>query len=206
MFGPSLKKHLREFQRYILNHQYEKGDGNIYFPAARATASGIYTHWITGQESDIREDHNILPDEGLNHMLAVALKGPTGLGTQITSWYAMLHSGSGIPTNALTAANYDATLSEITSATEGYSEATRVLWVGDAVDTVNTEVVNAAAPATFTIATATTLNVNGAGLVSVSTKGSTAGTLISAGKFSATRSFAAADEFNLKYKVDLDAV
>jgi hypothetical protein len=202
MFGPSLKKHLREFQRYIRNHQYEKGEGTIYFPAARATAAGVYTHWITGQESDIREDHNILPDEGLNHMLGVTLKGVT----PITSWYAMLHSGTGTPTAALTAANYDATLSEITSAAEGYSEATRVLWVGDAVDTVNTEVVNAAAPCTFTIASATSLGINGAGLVSVSTKGSTSGILISAGKFSATRTFVAADEFNLKYKVDLDAV
>ena len=78
--------------------------------------------------------------------------------------------------------------------------------MGDAVDTVNTEVVNDASPAMFTIVTASSLAVNGAGLVSVSTKGSTAGTLISAGKFTATRTLSNTDQFNLKYKVDLDAV
>jgi hypothetical protein len=202
MFG----KHLREFQRYVRNFQYEISPQGIYFVKARALARGAYTHWVTGSESQMVTDHNIVPDQGLVHMLAVALKGPSGTGTQITSWYLMLHSGSGTPTAALTAANYNSTLSEITSGAEGYSEATRVAWVGDAVDSVNTEVVNDASPATFTIVTASSLAVNGAGLVSVSTKGSTSGTLISAGKFSATRTLSNTDEFNLKYKVDLDAV
>ena len=201
MLSTTFKRHINEFDRYVRNHQYEVGEGVIYFPKASATASGIYTHWVTGQESDMREDHNILPDEGLNYLLGVGLKSAT----QITAWFLMLHSGTGTPTNALNAANYNATLSEITSATEGYSEATRVSWAGDAVDTVNTEVINDATPAAFTVVTATSLAVNGAGLVSTSTKGSTAGTLISAGKFTATRTLSDTDVFNLKYKVDLDA-
>lgn len=205
MFGVDFVKHAREFQRYLRNFQYEWSPFGIFFPKARALASGKYTHWVTGYESELATDHNIIPDEGLNHYLNVVLKGPSGAGTQITTWYLMLHSGSGTPTAALTAANYNATLSEITSGSEGYSEANRVTWVGDAVDTVNTEVENTTTPATFTIVTASSLAVNGAGLVSVNTKGSTSGVLLSAGKFGATRNLSNTDEFNLKYKVDLDA-
>lgn len=194
-----LIKHAREFQRYIRNHSYELSSKGIYFPVAGALAAGRYIHTVNGE--DERTDHNIIPDEGLNHILNVIMKS----GSQITSWFVMLHSGSGTPSAALTAANYDGTLSEITSASEGYSEATRVAWVGDAVDTGNTEVVNDATPAAFTIVTASSLAVNGAGLVSLNTKGGTTGTLISAGKFSATRNLANTDVFNLKYKVDLDA-
>lgn len=202
MIGSNLRKHINEIRRYILNYQYEVADDGIYFPKASASVKGIYTHWVTGYESDIREDTNILPDEGLNHMLGVSLKSAS----QITTWYLMLHSGTGTPTAALDADNYNATLSEITSASEGYSEAARVTWAGDAVDLANTEVVNDATPAAFTIVTASNLDVNGAGLVSVSGKGLQSGTLLSAGKFSATRTLADTDVFNLKYKVDLDAV
>lgn len=206
MFGKDFLKHAREFAGYLRNFKYEVSPNGVYFPQANALARGTYTHWVAGFESEMVSDHNIIPDEGLNHFLSVALKGPSGAGTQITTWYLMLHSGSGTPSASLTAANYNATLNEIVSGTEGYSEATRVQWVGDAVDTVNTEVVNGASPATFTIVTASTLAVNGAGLVSASTKGSTAGVLLSAGKFSATRNLSNTDEFKLKYKVDLDAV
>jgi hypothetical protein len=206
MFGFDLKKHTAEFRRYIRNFQFEISPEGIYFMKAKVLARGVYEHWVTGYESEMAIDYNIIPDEGLNHMLNVVLKGPSGDGTQITSWYLMLHSGSGTPTAALTAANYDATLSEITSASEGYSEATRVAWTGDAVDTVNTEVINNASPATFTIVTASSLAVNGAGLTSASTKGATSGVLLSGGKFGATRNLSNTDEFNLKYKVDFDAV
>lgn len=205
MFGSNLKKHLREFQGYVRNHQYEKGEGQLYFPKANVAAAGIYTHWVTGQESDIRNDHNIIPDEGLNYILGQIML-TSALAAGARTWYIMLHSGTGTPSAALTAANYHATLTEITSGAEGYSEANRVLWVGDAVDTVNTEVTNDASPAAFTIVTASSLAVNGAGMTSLNTKGTTSGTLMSGGKFSATRNLANTDVFNLKYKVDFDAV
>ena len=204
MFGSNLVRHFKELQRYVRNFQYELGDGDIYFPKAQASIAGIYTHWITGQEFDIRNDHNLIPDEGLNYILNEMMLSSAAAVPR--TWYVMIHSGTGTPSAALNAANYDGTLSEITSGSEGYTEATRVLWVGDAVDTSNTEVTNTATPATFTIITASNLAVNGAAITSISTKGSTAGTLMSAGKFTATRTLANTDEFNLKYKIDFDAV
>lgn len=205
MFGKDLVKHLREFQRYFRNHDYEQAESGVYFPKAKALMAGVYDHWVTGYESELASDHNIIPNEGLNHFLSVALDG----GTQNASWYVGLHSGSGTPTASLTAANYNATLSEIQASSGdpgGYTEATRVLWANDAIDTVNTEVVNDSTPAAFTVSTTTTLVVNGACLMSKSGKTDYTGVLISAGKFAAARNLADTDVFNLKYKVDLDAV
>jgi len=202
MLGYNFLKHIKEFQRYIRNYQYEVGDGNIYFPKASATVSGLYTHWVTGYESELREDHNLLGDEGLNHMLGVVLKS----GSQVTTWYCMLQETNGTPTSTISAGTYQSAVGEITSGAEGYSQATRVLWVGDAVDTTNTEVVNLASPAAFTIVTATSLPVYGAALISTSTKGAEVAPLLSAGKFTAVRNLANGDTFNLKYKVDLDVV
>ena len=205
MFGLNLKKHYNEFRNYILNGQFYKTESGLYFPRASAHAQGIYTHWVTGYESEIAHDCNIVPDEGLNHFLSVALKG----GTANANWYLGLHSGSGTPAASLTHATYNATLSEIQASSGdpgGYTEATRVAWAADAIDTVNTEVVNDTTPAEFTISTTTTCIVNGAALMSTSGKTDYTGTLISAGKFSAQRNLADTDVFNLKYKVDLDAV
>lgn len=205
MFGKDLVKHLREFQRYLRNFNFDMSAEGIYFPKAKAILRGTYTHWVAGAPEFAASDHNIIPDQGLNHFLSVALDG----GTQNTSWYVGLHSGSGTPTASLTAANYNATLSEIQASSGdpgGYTEATRVLWANDAIDTVNTEVVNDATPAAFTVSTTTTLVVNGACLMSKSGKTDYTGVLISAGKFGAARNLANTDVFNLKYKVDLDAV
>jgi hypothetical protein len=205
MFGFDLVKHIREFRNYILNGQYELTSGGIFFPKASAQASGKCTHWVTGYESEMATDHNIVPDEGLNHFLSVVLKA----GTASPNWYLALHSGSGTPAAALTAATYNATLSEIQASSGdpgGYAEATRVVWAADAVDTVNTEVVNDATPAAFTVSTTTTLVVNGAALMDKSGKTDYTGVIASAGKFTAARNLADTDVFNLKYKVDLDAV
>jgi hypothetical protein len=201
MLGFNIRKHLKEFQNYVLNNQYELGDGGILFPKANVVAAGIYTHDVNGL--DERIDRNVIPDEGLNHILNVIMLGTP---SPVADWYCMLHSGSGTPDADTTLANYHSLQTEITSGTEGYSEATRVMWVGDAVDTANTEVTNAATPATFTIVTTGSLAVNGAALTSISAKGSQSGTLMSAGKFSAQRNLSNGDEFNLKYKVDFDSV
>jgi hypothetical protein len=203
MFGSNIKKHWNEFSNYVRNNQYEAGEGQIFFPRANATASGIYTHWVTGQESGIQNDRNLIVDEGLIHILNVVM-----LGTPVAEleWYVMIHSASATPDKDTTSGTYESAHNEIVSAVEGYTEATRILWVGDAVDEDNTEISNTASPAQFTIATTGTLPVWGAALTSLSTKGGSTGTLMSIGKFSAQRNLSDTDEFNLKYKVDFDGV
>ena len=64
-------------------------------------------------------------------------------------------------------------------------------------------ITNTASKAAFTIATASSLAVNGAGLHSASAKGATTGVLASATKFSATRTLFNADVFTLAYTITL---
>ena len=200
MIGKNLQKHHTEFCGYIDRHQYEIAPEGLYVPKARTMLRGTYISSVNGE--DERIDHNIIPTEGLNHFLSVCLKS----GSQITAWYLALYSGAYTPLATLTAATFTSLTTEIdnSNAAEKYSEATRVAWVGDAVDTTNAEVTNTASPAAFTIVTASALVVNGAGMLSASAKASTAGTLMSAVRFVAARSLANTDVFNLKYKVDAD--
>ena len=205
MKGLQFLKHFTEFQRYVRNFKFEFSNNGIYFPVAHAWMRGTYEHWINGWESDTRLDCNIIPLEGQNHFLNVAFKGTT----PSTLWYLGLHSGTGAEDAAVTAATYNATYSEIQAQSGdpgGYTSATRVAWTSDAVDTVNSEVMNDTTPSAFTVDTTTTLVVNGAWMTNKSGRTDYTGVAMSIAKFSATRNLADTDVFNLKYTIDLDHV
>ena len=190
-----LQKHSREFAAALRNHQYEVSDAGIHFPKQKAVASGVYVHDVNG--TDQREDSNIVVTEGLTHILDVVLHGTTAVGT----WYFGLFSANVSPVNTWTAANFTANSTELVSNTEGYSETVRQTFVeaAAAAGSIN----NTASKAAFTIATATSVTVWGAGLLSSNAKGGTTGTLMSAAKFSAARTLYATDVFNLGYTLSL---
>ena len=192
-----LKKHASEFAQALSRNQFERtGDERgLYFPKAKAFISGAYIHDVNG--ADEKVDPNLLPDEGLIYLLACGLYN----GTKLATWYLSLYAANYTPLPALTAASYPATASEITSGTEGYSEATRPIWTpttpaANAID-------NLANKAAFTTVTASSLTVNGAALLSEATKGAVTGKLASATKFAAARVLYNTDVFNLAYRVQL---
>lgn len=193
-----ISKYAREFARCIRNFNYEKaGDRGIFFPKAQVFCHGEYVHDVNGM--DERRDRNLIPDEGILHFLDITLNN----GTKNAVWYLSLYAAAYTPLAGLTQASYPATAAEITSATEGYTEAVRQTWTpaapsGNLID-------NLASKAAFTIATASSLAVNGAALHSNSTKGGTTGTLVSAAKFSATRTLYDTDVFNLAYRLSLSS-
>lgn len=193
----SLLKYAGEFVRYLRNYQYERtGDERgLYFPKAKAFISGTYIHDVNGQ--DERQDPNLLPDEGLIYLLSVGLNN----GTKLSTWYLALYAANYTPLANLTAASFPATASEITSNTEGYIEPTRRVWTPTAPTTPMID--NLANKASFTIATASSLTVNGAALLSEATKGAVTGKLVSATKFRAPRTLYNTDVFNLAYRVQL---
>ncbi len=196
MFDRDLQKHAGEFGRYLRNKQYEVGeDGGLLFPKASVIAQGGYLHDVNGL--DERFDPNLLPDEGLVYLLSVGLAN----GTKLATWYLSIYSGNYTPLPGLTAAGYPATASEITSNTEGYIEPTRPVWTPTPPTTPLVD--NLANKAAFTIATASSLTVNGAALLSEATKGAVTGKLVSATKFSAARTLYNTDVFNLAYRVQL---
>lgn len=197
MFNTELKKHAREVLANLLNFNYEKTDDGIYFPSMRAAASGMYVHDVNGM--DERMDANLVVDQGLTYLLGAGL----GNTPKITSWYLALFGGAVNPAANWTAANFAQNASEIISATEGYGENTRPIFTpGDAAANA---IDNVATKAAFTIVTAAQLNVTGAGLLSNNIKGSTAGVLTSATRFSSARVLSNGDVFNLGYRVQLAA-
>jgi len=190
-----LLKHRAEFSRALRNHNYEVSESGIFFPGANVMASGVYTHDVNGK--DERTDSNIVVTEGLNSLLDVALHDAT----KIATWYFRLFSANTSPLATWTAANFTANATEITSGTEGYSEATGQAFVEAAA--AAGAITNSASKAAFTIATASSISVWGAGLLSNSTKGGTTGTLMSASKFGAVRTLYNTDVFNLGYTLTL---
>jgi hypothetical protein len=194
-----LQKHAGEFAKALANHKYERtGDARgLYFPTSKTFVSGTYFHNVNGR--DHREDPNLLPDEGLLYMLTVGLYN----GAKVPTWYLSLYAANYTPLPGLTAASYPATASEITSGTEGYTEATRQIWLPSAPTPSPVAIDNVANQTLFTIATASSLTVNGAALMSEPTKGAITGTLVSATKFNAPRTLYNTDVFNLAYRVQL---
>jgi hypothetical protein len=200
MLHKSLTRFAREFKRYMVNGQYEVTDnGGILLPKAGITLAGLLEHNVNGL--DTRYDRNIVPTEGLNHILDVTLHGTAG----VSPWYLALFSGAVTPGSTLTAATVAAALTEITSGTDGYSESTRVEFNEAAAAAGVTT--NAANKAAFTIVMSSgNLTVNGCFMASASAKGATTGTMYSASRFASARSLANGDIFNLGYTINAAAV
>ena len=142
-------------------------------------AVGEYRDYANGKLLGITP--NIVPDQALNYLLNSGVRGAT----QQTSWFMALFSGTTIPANTLTAGTFAATQNEITSNTEGYTEAARPSWT--TVDSTVQELTNAASLASFTIATATSLTVRGAAILSDSVRGGTTGVLLTAATYASPR-------------------
>lgn len=194
-----LRKHAGEFLRAFRNNKYEESPAGVLFPESNALAYGVYAHRVRRANGEITPwevDKNLLPTEGLTYLLSLL-----GAGSKLPNWYIALYAGAISPTNLWTAAGFASTASEITSGTEGYSESNRVAWVPGtaAAAAIN----NNSSPASFTIVTASNLTVNGAAMLSVSAKGSTSGTLLSATRFGSTRTFGNTDVFDIKYGIAL---
>jgi hypothetical protein len=196
MFTRDLIKHAAEFGRYLRNKQYEVTDtGAVLFSKAKALGSGTYFHDVNGR--DEMTDSNLLPDAGLIYLLTSGLTN----GTRFPVWHLSLFAANYTPVPGLVASSYPATASEIVSLSEGYTETTRPVWTPTAPTTPLVD--NLANKAVFTIATASTLVINGAAMHSEATKGAITGNLISATRFSAARSLFNTDTFNLAYRVQL---
>ena len=195
MLDNDLQRHAREFSGYIERGAYDVTDEGIYFPKAGAVASGEYFFDTGGDRPGVAK--NLLTTQALNYLLETGLRDGAAQG----AWYLALFSGSYTPTAAITAENFSATAGEITSATEGYTETSRRPWTSVAVSGGVTD--NTAARASFTIATATSLTIRGAALLSDPTKGGTNGVLMSIARFPNDRVEYAGNVFNLGYRVRL---
>ena len=195
MIDKDLKKHAREFKGYLDTHQYDVTDDGILFPRAGAIAAGEYFFDTDGERPGTQ--HNLLPTQALNYLLSAGLGGAAAS----NAWYLTIFANSITPTGSITASNFAATAGEIVSATEGYTETTRRAWTAAAA--AEGAMDNTASRAAFTIATATSVTIRGAALLSDFVKGGTNGVLMSIARFAQPRTEYAGNVFNLGYRVRL---
>lgn len=186
----------KELAADIGRETFDLTEAGIYFPRQSVLASGEYFDRINGGAWSVEK--NLLPVEGLAYMLSVIM----GQTPKPAGYFLALFSGAAAPAANWTAANFAAAASEITSMTEGYTSPTRPVWTPPA-STATASIDNMAAVAHLTMATASTINVTGAALLTNSTRGGTTGVLISASKYAATRVFQNGDTYDVGYRVSL---
>lgn len=186
---------LKHVEKALAEGQYIETDEGLLVPHKGVVVRGKYTDYINGVK--VGETRNLVPAEGIAYFLNTGMKG----GTAITSWYLALFSANVTPAANWTAANFVANATEIVSGTEGYTQTTRVPWVGGVV--AGGKVANTASPARFTVVCTTTLNVAGAALLSASAKGAVTGTLASATRYTNVRTLGNGDQYDLVYELEL---
>lgn len=139
---------------------------------------------IVGKDGVVRDSEivdNLMPTEGLNHMMGVTLKGVV----QVASWFVGAFEGNYTPVPGDTAATFPASAVESTAYTETTRRALTLGTIaGGAVD-------NSAARAEFTLNAAKTLY--GGFISSASAKGATSGVLLSAVRFSSPKVLASGE-------------
>ncbi|MCU4350229.1 hypothetical protein [Acinetobacter ursingii] len=184
-----------ELAQALHDNAYEILPEGLYFPRQGILASGEYFDRVNGGEW--QRTSNLIVNEGLAHLLNVAL----GTSPKPAGYFLALFSGATAPAANWTAANFASVASEIVSLTEGYTSATRPVWTP--VNTNGNSIDNMASVASVTIATASTLNVTGAALLTNRTKGGTTGVLVSATKYAAARTFQNGDVYEIGYRLSL---
>lgn len=154
---------------------------------------GYFSEWVNGEF--MGEHQNLVVDQGMIDILNTYF----GSTAKKAGFYVSLFAGAVNPAAGWTAASYPATASEITSGSEGYSQSTRPQYVVVNASS-STQIDNYAAKAAFTIVTASTLTVNGAAIVTESTKGSTSGVLVAASRYGTARTLQNGDAYEVGYR------
>ena len=188
-----------ELAREIRAQRFDITPEGLYLPRLGAIAAGEYFGRVNGG-AWAKEGDNLIVTEGFAHMLNSAFDTGTA---KAAGHYLAIFSGSTAPAANWTAASFAAVASEIVSMTEGHTGATRPAWTPAKTNTGSID--NLAAAASLTIATAGTLNVTGAALLTNNQKGGRAGSLVSASLYPVPRTFQNGDVYELGYRINLTA-
>lgn len=189
-----LNRHRHEFARAVANHQYEVTDQGILFPKQKAFVGGMFHTWINGGDHQV--DPNLIPTEGLNYLLSVAVKNSS----PIAAWYVALFSGNYTPVAGITGETFASAATEF----EDYDEVTRVEFVDGTVSAGS--VSNSASKANFTISTGVAAqNLYGAALLQDSAKGSgdVGDKILAISRFASTRVVNATDVLSVQYTLSV---
>ncbi|WP_032137142.1 hypothetical protein [Kingella negevensis] len=193
---------IQAMQQAIKSEHYDISENHIIFPSLSIAVSGEYQYRVN--DGEIQRSKNLITTEGLTHILNVAM----GSTPKPTAYYIAPFNGSAAPQNNWTAANFAAIAGEITSQTEGYTNATRPVWTpttatGNSIDNIGNGNEDLSKAAKLIIATTSQLNITGLALITSAAKGATTGALISTSKFPIARTLQNGDTFYASYRISL---
>lgn len=188
---------MKNLLKEIRNRKFERTeDGGLFLPKANVFVGGAFQHWVNDDIEDKQTDFNIVVNEGLDHLLDVALSGAT----QKTNWYIGINKANYTFLATDTAQNVSTNSTEVVATTD-VNETIRESWTEAGVSSQS--ITNSASPASYTAATSVT--IYGAFLVSFSTIGNGVSTdkLMAASAFSSSRSLLATDVLNITYTLNV---
>ena len=163
--------------------------------SSKVGIGGIFSYELRRKDGTVEtwENHNLVVNQGLNHILDVVLHATAA----VSPWYVGIYEGNYTPLATDTAATIVAASTECTA----YDEATRQEYVEAAASSQSTT--NSASRATFTFNA--TKTIYGAFLSSVSTKSATTGTLLAADKAATGKAVTSGDQLLVTYTLTLTA-
>lgn len=175
---------------------YTKTESGLLVPLSKIAMGGKFIGQLirNGEVVDEFEDHNLVVNEGLNHILNVEFNGTT----QVTNWYLGVFEGNYTPVSSVTAA----TIASASTESTAYTSATRPAYTSAAASSQS--ITNSASRASFVFNA--TKTIYGAFLVSSSTKSGTSGVLFAAAQFASSKSVTSGDELLLTYTFSASSV
>lgn len=158
----------------------------------RIRVAGVMFHRVNEGPWAV-EDCNIVVNEGLNDLLNVCLHN----GAQSATWYVALFEGLATPAATLTAATFNASMTETTA----YDETTHPEWNEDAPS--GQSISNVANPARFTMNAIVT--VQGGALMNTASKPTpvSGNILMACKKFAVQRDLQVGDKFDVGYTLTI---
>ncbi len=178
--------------RAIADGRFEETELGLFVPSERSLVKGLFCYGKRGEELEYSD--NLVVTEGLDYIVGVALKAVT----RIDNWYIAPFSGAVSVQATWTAANFTSNSTEVT----GYVSATRPAWTGGSVSSGAVD--SFASKASFEASSSIT--IRGAGMISVSTKSATTGTLLGASRFASDKVLDTGEILDVGYGLTITAV
>lgn len=176
--------------RAIMDGRFEETEEGILFPRERTLVQGVFSYHKRGEPEEFAE--NMVVTQGRDYLLNVGLKGNAAA----VNWYIAPFSGDVTVQATWTAATFTASATEVTA----YESATRPSWTGG---TVASGTVNSFAAKAEIKATSDAVVIRGAGMLSVSGKSATSGTLLAAARFPSTKTLDTDEILDIGYGIQL---
>lgn len=194
----------QEFKDAIRKGQFEKTDeGELYLPRQSVLVGGFFGSevWRNGEcIAPYEEAHNVVVNEGLDHVLNVVLAEGAAKVSPAAAWYIAMYKQNSDGQPTWTGATFPSAALEVPTADYNAGSGARQLYDVDGASSTQS-LTNTSTKATFTAVNGP-YTVYGAALLSTSPASDVTGVLFAASSFSAGRVLETNDQLLVTYTVN----